>query len=130
MPPAYPEPVLALFRDLPRSGRIAPGAGVGVGQAGSRLGGAEVRVYLAMQGAQVGQARFQAWGCPWTLALAAASVADLEGRSLAELREYQALGPAARLGLPGDRLGLRVVVEDAVRAAARAITADQDGVER
>jgi NifU-like protein involved in Fe-S cluster formation len=120
MPPALPEPAWTLFRDLPGLGELAPGPGVIHGRAGSRRAGGEVRFSLALSAGTVREARFQAWGCPWTLALAAAACAELPGLTRAELEGWSAAGLAERLALPPERRGVGLLIEDALRRAGQA----------
>jgi NifU-like protein involved in Fe-S cluster formation len=117
---AYPAPVWDWFTRLPGQGDFPAGPGVVCGRGGRRRTGGEIEVWLALQDGQVAAARFRAWGCPYTLAVAAAGVAGLEGQPLAALRTYEAAGLVEALELPPERWGIRLWFEDAVRAAARA----------
>ena len=81
--PALPAPIQALFQSLPLAGAPEPGSGSWVqGRAGSRREGVEVVFHLQFSAdGTVSDVRFQAFGCPHTLATAAWVAARLPGRS-------------------------------------------------
>lgn len=98
------------FTSLPKAGRFEPGPGVAEGEAGSREEGTWVRFSLSPTGA-----RFQAYGCPHVLAVANWLAESLEA-SGAPPRD----GPRewmSRFGVPPEKLGRLLIVEDALRAA-------------
>jgi hypothetical protein len=114
-----------LFRALPRAGVPAAGEGRGhwvSGRAGSRAAGTEVVFYVCVErpdGAVTG-ARFQAFGCPHTLATAAWVAERLPGISAGSPPPWGARDWAAELGVPVNRLGRLLSIEDALNAAWRA----------
>lgn len=122
-----------LFRELPRAGRPADlQAGTGgwhVGHAGSRSTGTEAAFYVrtAADGEVVTDARFQAYGCPHTLATAAWIAGRLPGRTLRDLAPGTVRDWAAVLGVPVERLGRLLVLEDALRAVGQARAAAASG---
>jgi NifU-like protein involved in Fe-S cluster formation len=122
----YPSRVWDLFQTAPGAGEFGSGPGIGRGRGGKRRDGGEVEIWLALRGQEVGEARFQAWGCPWTIALAAEVVAGLPGRLAADLAGFRADAEAARLGLPAERLSAKLWIEDAVRNAVRALEEVRD----
>jgi len=109
-----------LFRQLPGAGVIHEGAGrVLHGEAGGPGEEVWVRFHLRVEGDTVKDARFEARGCPHTLATAAWLSGELRGR-----RRDQALcaGPEAWarvLGVPVEKLGRLLVIEDALNASLR-----------
>ena len=115
----YNETTLRYFRTAPGAGVLA-GADVGRGSAGSREQGAWVQFDLQLAAGQVVAARFLAFGCPHLIAAAARVAEQAPGRPCAaQLPE----GPAvlqALLGVPVEKLGRLLLVEDAWRAAVRA----------
>lgn len=123
-----PPSVRALFADL-RHGARREGAQdeAGVwrcGEAGRERLGTRVRFYLIVAGARVLQARYRAYGCPYTLAACEWLARRLQGAELSALSEtgLTALvgAPAAwaaALHIPPERLGRLLVIEDALRAA-------------
>jgi cysteine desulfurase len=92
-------------------------AGIRQGRAGRREEGTAVQVELEITGGIVKSARFSAYGCPHTVAVASWLCEVLEGR-----RPEAGLpdGPpqwAQRFAVPAEKLGRLLVVEDAMRAA-------------
>jgi NifU-like protein involved in Fe-S cluster formation len=112
----YPEAVWARFR-APRHAGPPPG-GARVGRGGDRRNGAEVELWVALDGDRIAGAGFRAFGCPYTVALADAACEALRGRAAASLASFDAADLVASLALPAERFGARIWVEDAVRAAA------------
>ncbi|MBW3566475.1 MAG: iron-sulfur cluster assembly scaffold protein [Proteobacteria bacterium] len=109
--------VVAHFDAPTHAGRIAePQA---TGSAGSPSRGSSVRLYLRVDDNKVQAARFEALGCPHTLAAADVVCADIEGRALADLADYDAGFLVEVLALPAEKLDIRILLEDAVRSAAR-----------
>lgn len=113
------------FRAPPRPPTGAPG--VRTGHAGRRADGAEVWFEFEIGGGIVKSARFSAYGCPHTLAVA---------QWLCEVVEGARFGPdlidrtgrpadwAAKFEVPIEKLGRLLVVEDALRAASRVTPED------
>jgi nitrogen fixation NifU-like protein len=110
----------SLFRHLPGAGALAPGPGVSTGEAGSRPHGAQVRFHLQVRNGVVIDARFQAFGCPHTLAACAFVVGQLPGRPVAQGLGSSPQEWARELEVPTEKLGRLLLVEDAVIAALRA----------
>jgi NifU-like protein involved in Fe-S cluster formation len=106
------------------SGRLAPGQGILVGEAGSPAAEAWVRFHVAVSGAgdraTVRTALFQAWGCPHTLAVAAWLAPQLAGRSIADLVPGTPSAWLEALEVPVEKLGRLLVIEDALKAVLRA----------
>jgi cysteine desulfurase len=119
-PGALPEPLHRLFRELPHAGAPEPGSGPWVqGWAGSRREGAEVVFHLRFDaGGTVSDVRFQAYGCPHTLATAAWVAGQLRGRASTELVPSSPLEWATALAVPAPKLGRLLRIEDALRAVA------------
>jgi cysteine desulfurase len=108
----------ALFETLPGAGRLSPTGRAGalvVGCAGSESDGAEVRFYLEVAEDSVKEARFEAWGCPHTLAVASWITGQLPGRARGSLVPGEPEAWRARLGVPFEKLGRLLVIEDALR---------------
>jgi cysteine desulfurase len=90
------------------------------GEAGAREQGTWVRFMLNMRDERIEQARYQAYGCPQTLAACEWLTGQLRGRSWHEPGVGGPLDWAQALALPSDRLTRLLVVEDALRAALAA----------
>jgi len=90
---AYPPAVLRHFRDPVGAGRLAPdGASVAAGEARDPEGGQRVRLHVRLgANGRLDDVRFQAFGCPVTIAVASAAVERLRGCARAEAL---ALAPA------------------------------------
>lgn len=106
--PALPPPV-ADWR--------AGGLQVVAGEAGAKRLGTHVRFVLCVDGPFVKAARFQAYGCPHTLAACQAIVAQLPGRARQALQPGTPEQWRVGAGAPVDKLGRMLIIEDALRAA-------------
>jgi NifU-like protein involved in Fe-S cluster formation len=112
------------FEALPYAGAIPDTGGQGKGQVIRGEAGAAgretwVRFHLLIADDNVKDARFQAFGCPHTLAVTAWLAGQLPGKS----RDLATVGGpmdwAQALQVPTEKLGRLLVVEDALRAALR-----------
>jgi hypothetical protein len=74
-----------------------------------------VRFQLLIDGDTVKDARFQAFACPHTTAVAAALCGALPGRKRATLVPGAPADWAAAQGVPVEKLGRLLIVEDALR---------------
>jgi cysteine desulfurase len=108
--------VRELFAKLPGAGTLPSGTGVLRGEAGSIDRDAWVRFHLHSVGGVVKAARFQAYGCPHTLAVTAWLTQKLPGRALSELALGRPSEWARALAVPVEKLGRLLIVEDALRA--------------
>lgn len=123
-PFGYGAAIWQLFREAPRAGRFDPATpGLVVGEAGTPAARGRLRVELRVDGGRVADARFQAYGCPTTIAVGACAAAAAIGRTVAELRGISAAWLRAELEIPDARAHCALMGEDAVRAA---ITRIQD----
>lgn len=109
-------PARASFASLDRAGRFADPAGVVSGEAGSTATGTHVRFHLRVAGTQVVEARFQAYGCPHTLAVANWLAGEMAGRRREAPWPGTPADWAAHFEVPVAKLGRLLVVEDALRA--------------
>jgi cysteine desulfurase len=92
-----------------------PGAGcVARGEAGSPAQEAWVRFHLLVDGDVVKDARFQAYGCPHTLAVASGIAGQLAGRHRGDLVGEGPHGWARTHSVPVEKLGRLLVIEDAL----------------
>jgi nitrogen fixation protein NifU and related proteins len=110
--------VRQLFSALRHAGYPVGAAPVVYGEAGREQRGTRVRFMLQMRGERVLQARYRAYGCPYTLAACEWLATQLESG------ERGSLGAPAdwsrQLQIPQARLGRLLVVEDALIAALAA----------
>lgn len=104
-------------------GVAEPSGGEAVGQAVGEAGGAGqevwVRFRLGVRKGLVTSALFKAYGCPHTLATAAWVAERLRGRGRADLAPGTPAEWAQALGVPAEKLGRLLVVEDALADCAR-----------
>jgi NifU-like protein involved in Fe-S cluster formation len=112
-----------LFRDLPRVGRLSDPADGAVergavrhGEAGGAAEEVWVRFHVRLDGDTVKDARFEVRGCPHTLAAAAWIASRLPGRRLSEAVPGSPQEWARELGVPVEKLGRLLVLEDALIA--------------
>ena len=106
-----------LFRELPGAGVLADGPGVTRGEAGGADQETWVRYHLRTADGVVRDARFQAYGCPHTLAVAAWLTGQLPGCALSGLSLGGPAEWARALDVPVEKLGRLLVVEDALHAS-------------
>lgn len=114
----YPPEVWSRFRAPAHAG--APLAGARVGHGGERKQGGELELWFTVEGGRVGRAGFRAFGCPYTVAAADLCCERLRGADPGALLEYDASPLLEGLTVPPERFPVRIWLEDAVRAAARA----------
>lgn len=111
----YSAAVLARFA-APRYAGELQGAGVVRGRTGSVAAGREVAfsLRLGLGGAEL---RFQAYGCPHTIAAADLAAERLSGADRETLAQFGGLSLVEELALPAEKLPVVLVVEDALKAA-------------
>lgn len=108
------------FWNPPRPPRYPDGplpAGVRHGRAGRRAEGTEVSFELEINDGFVKSARFSAYGCPHTLAVAAWLCEVVEGTRIDAGIPGTPAEWAEKFQAPAEKLGRLLVVEDALRAA-------------
>lgn len=111
----YPALVEEHF-EHPRHAGTPPGRGsLYRGEAGSRSQGAQVLVETRIRDAVIVAAGFQAWGCPWTIAACSLTMEELQGASVSRLKAFDPQLLAKALGLPAERLGRLLILQDALR---------------
>jgi cysteine desulfurase len=93
-----------------------PAVAVVSGEAGGRGQETWVRFHLLVAGDTVKEARFQAFACPHTTEVAAWLCRELRGRTRDQLMPGTPSGWAQAHGVPAEKLGRLLVVEDALRA--------------
>jgi len=104
------------FERPANAGRLLGDAVRGV--AGEKANGTRVEFDFRLRDGRVDRARFRAYGCPHTIAAASWVAEHAEGRDLSESGWPDPLELAQILALPEHKLGVLLVVEDAVRDAA------------
>lgn len=116
-PLEYPHEVWRLFRELPRAGRFGPAdPDVLAAEVGTRAGGFRLRLECRTPAGRVADARFQAFGCPYTIAVGAWLAEWCVGRPRAELAVPPVAELRAALEIPDDRAHCWVMAQDVLRA--------------
>jgi len=87
------------------------------GMAGEKAHGTRVEFDFRLRDGRVERARFRAYGCPHTIAAASWVAEQAEGRDLEEKGWLDPHALADVLELPEHKLGVLLVVEDALRDA-------------
>jgi hypothetical protein len=114
-----------LFGNLQHAGRTTSEPSVS-GEAGREQRGTRVRFTLHLRGSDPIKVRYQAYGCPHTLAVCEWLAGELESGRRASMG-----GPTdwvRTLGVPEAKLGRLLVVEDALKAALAQIDCDSENV--
>ena len=119
-PYGYPPEVWRLFRETPRAGTLDGTAATGT--ATTRAGSGRLRLQVRIEGARVADARFQAYGCPTTIAVGAWLAERAVGRPLAELSGLKAADIRQALEIPEDKLHCALMGEDTLKSLFRSAT--------
>jgi NifU-like protein involved in Fe-S cluster formation len=123
---AYSQAVRQLFAEAPRSGELPPGPGTRcLGEARALDRGAWVRLEARLLGGAVTDARFRAWGCPHLIAACALATGRLVGKTAGEVGRIDPLELSRELGVPAEKLGRLLVLEDALHGLAAGMAAAQ-----
>ncbi len=88
------------------------------GEAGDEASGTRVEFDFRLRGATVEQGAFRAYGCPHAIAAASWVAEQAHGRPLADTTWLDPLSLAALLEVPDHKLGVLLVVQDALESAA------------
>jgi NifU-like protein involved in Fe-S cluster formation len=99
-------------------------AGLLAGEAEDRTLHVWVRVHLQVIDGAIQTARFAVFGCPHTVAAASRAAEWLEGRLLTDAARLDIRALQAELGVPVEKLGKLLRIEDAVSAACGAADTD------
>ena len=112
----YTPEVRRRSRSPGRSGLAAPEIGHVRGEAEDR----SLNVWVCFQVQQthgaIGAVRFQAYGCPHFIAAADWIAERLEGRPIDALGAFEIAAVRAELGVPTEKLGKLLILEDALAA--------------
>ena len=85
------------------------------GRAGQREYGTEVAFHVGADDVRIIAMTFQAFGCPHTIAACSVLVERLTGCPVESLGEVRFDRLAADLGLPAEKTGRLLIIEDALR---------------
>ena len=110
--------VRQLFAELAGAGTLGEATGTVLrGEAGQPAAEVWVRLHLRVRDDTVIEARFQALGCPHTLAAASWLTGRLAGRRRSAAQPGSPKDWAQTLAVPVEKLGRLLVIEDALHAA-------------
>jgi len=113
----YNELTRRYFSTAASAGELT-GAGVFRGAAGNRAQGTWVQFDLQIQAGAVGAARFLAFACPHTIAVSAWLAEQAVGTPLRPSLPESVQALQERFGVPVEKTGRLLIIEDAWLAAA------------
>jgi len=114
-PFGYSAEIWRLFQETPRAGRLE-GAGVLCAEAATPASRSRLRLQVKMAASRIADARFQAYGCPTTIAVGAYLAGAVVGRDATGLPGIDAKSIREALEIPEDRTHCALLGEDAVKA--------------
>lgn len=116
-PLEYPAEVWRLFCQLPRVGRFDPAThGLRAAEAGTRANHFRLRLECRVEDDRIVESRFQAFGCPYSIAVGAWLARWCEGRAAADLGPPPIAELRAALEIPEDRAHCWLMAQDVLRA--------------
>lgn len=115
----YSPLVVDLFERRPHAGRMAASIDVAEGCGGSQLQGAEVWFWLKHTAGRIQATSFLAYGCPHVIAAASWLAQRVRGLPLGEVEGMDYREMEQTLAVPPQKRGRLLIVEDALKAAAR-----------
>lgn len=111
----YLSEVWRLFRETPRAGRLEAGPGVVSAEAGTVARKFRLRLDCRIEQGQVADSRFQAHGCPYTIAVGAWLAGWCVGRRRDELAAPPIAELRTALEIPEDRAHCWLMAQDVLR---------------
>lgn len=114
-PFGYSEAVWRLFREAPRAGTL-DGPGVVAAESSTPANRSRLRLQVKMADTRISDARFQAYGCPTTIAVGAWLAERAVGRPVTELSGIDAKKILEALEIPEDRTHCALLGEDLVKS--------------
>jgi NifU-like protein involved in Fe-S cluster formation len=118
-PFGYSEPVWRLFKETPRAGTFSNGTAVS-GAASTPAGRGALSLHLKLEGGRIADARFQAYGCPTTIAVGAWLAGQVIGCQMADLDQIRAADIQKTLEIPPERTHCALLGEDVLKAVQAA----------
>lgn len=114
-PFGYSAEVWRRFQETPRAGTLT-GSGVHTAHATTNANRNRLRLQVKMSASRIDDARFQAYGCPTTIAVGAWLAERAIGRELAEFARIDSKIIREALEIPEDRTHCALLGEDLVKA--------------
>ena len=113
----YNDQVRALFQDPRHAADAATGKGRRhEARASESAAGAQVLLIGIVSEGAIAALRFRAFGCPHLIAAAEMTCERFEGEMVNRLRDFNVSDLMERLGVPVEKTGRILLLEDAVRA--------------
>jgi len=119
----YNSLVLDLFDRRPHAGKMADATDVFIGRAGEPGRGVDVQFWLKCAGGRIQATSFQAYGCPHSIAAASWWAQRVRGLKSSDAEQVGWREAEQVLGVPPEKRGRLLVVEDAMRMALKAAAA-------
>lgn len=116
----YSDTLIEHFERPRNVGQFAPAPDVITATAGRRDQGVQFTLSARVVGSSIQAVRFQVYGCPHCIAAGSWLSQRLVGCSLEDLERWSWREAAAALGVPPEKRGRLLILEDAVRALAEA----------
>jgi NifU-like protein len=124
----YSAEVRQRFAALARAGPMGNGAPHVVrGEAEDRSQNVWVRFEIQALEGEIRKIRFQAFGCPHTVAAASWAAERLEGRRVDDLGRLDVRTLRTALNVPVEKLGRLLLIEDALAACRKALGGEEKG---
>lgn len=114
-PFGYSDAVWRLFNTAPRAGGL-DGPGVVSVEAATPASRSRLRLQVKMADTRISDARFQAYGCPTTIAVGAWLAERAVGRPVAELSGIDSKKIREALEIPEDRTHCALMGEDVIKS--------------
>jgi NifU-like protein involved in Fe-S cluster formation len=102
--------------DAPRNAPChSAGPGVVFGEAGSEASGTWFRLSARMSEGRLAEIRFEAYGCPHSIAAASLLTEQLQGATVEEASRWTWRAVQQPLEVPAEKRGRLLILEDALR---------------
>ena len=115
----YNETVRTLFSELRHAGDLAPGCDTAVtASAGSNATGAKLVLAAAVVDGEIRELKFRSYGCPHLIAACEYFCRQYSGSAAASLSEFSQQQFMHDLGVPVEKTGRILLLEDAIGSLA------------
>lgn len=111
----YPEPVWMLFQTTPHAGTLAANSGVVSASARTPASKARLNIQVIVNEGKIERACFQAYGCPFTIAVGSWLAAWCIGKKISELSQFDPATLRSALEIPADRAHCWLMAQDVLR---------------
>ncbi len=112
---AYPAPVWMLFQTTPYAGTLGANPGVLSARARTPASKAQLNIQVLVNEDKIEKACFQAYGCPFTIAVGSWLAAWCIGKKIRELSQFELATLQSALEIPADRAHCLLMAQDVLR---------------